>query len=295
MEDKMLQGSYVALVTPFKNGGIDWNALEGLIQYHLDAGTNGILLLGTTAETAALAQDEKDTLLRFAMQKIDGKVPVMIGTGTNNLSQTLANTQKAKDLEADYALIITPYYIKPTQNGMYEYFKHIADAVDIPIVIYNVPGRTGINIAAETVVKLAQDCKNIIGVKEASGNVVQATKIIRDAPAGFSLMCGEDALNLPLMAIGAQGCISVTANVAPRLMSEHIASCLKGDFATAAQQHRNLALLNELMFIETNPIPAKEALCLMGKIEAEFRSPICRLQERNLVLLSDGLKTYKLI
>lgn len=295
MEDKMLQGSYVALVTPFKNGGIDWNALEGLIQYHLDEGTNGILLLGTTAETAALAQDEKDTLLRFAMQKIDGKVPVMIGTGTNNLSQTLANTQKAKDLEADYALIITPYYIKPTQNGMYEYFKQIADTVDIPIVIYNVPGRTGINIAAETVVKLARDCKNIIGVKEASGNVVQATKIIRDAPAGFSLMCGEDALNLPLMAIGAQGCISVTANVAPKLVSEHIASCLKGDFATAGKQHRNLALLNELMFIETNPIPAKEALCLMGKIEAEFRSPICRLQERNLVLLSDGLKTYKLI
>ena len=295
MEDKMLQGSYVALVTPFKHGSIDWNALEGLIQYHLDEGTNGILLLGTTAETAALAQDEKDTLLRFALQKIDGKVPVMIGTGTNNLSQTLVNTQKAKDLEADYALIITPYYIKPTQNGMYEYFKQIANAVDIPIVIYNVPGRTGVNIAAETVVKLAQDCKNIIGVKEASGNVVQATKIIRDAPAGFALMCGEDALNLPLMAIGAKGCISVTANVAPKLMSEHIASCLKGDFATAAKQHRDLALLNELMFIETNPIPAKEALCLMGKIEAEFRSPICRLQAHNLTLLSAGLKTYKLI
>jgi len=295
MEDKMLQGSYVALVTPFKHGGIDWNALEGLIQYHLDAGTNGILLLGTTAETAALAQDEKDTLLRFAMQKIAGKVPVMIGTGTNNLSQTLANTQKAKDLEADFALIITPYYIKPTQNGMYEYFKQIADTVDIPIVIYNVPGRTGVNIAAETVVKLAQDCKNIIGVKEASGNVVQATKIIRDAPAGFSVMCGEDALNLPLMAIGARGCISVTANVAPKLVSEHIACCLKGDFATAAKQHGHLALLNELMFIETNPIPAKEALCLMGKIEAEFRSPICRLQDKNLALLSDGLKTYKLI
>lgn len=291
----MLQGSYVALVTPFKHGGIDWNALEGLIQYHLDAGTNGILLLGTTAETAALAQDEKDTLLRFALQKIDGKVPVMIGTGTNNLSQTLANTQKAKDLEADYALIITPYYIKPTQNGMYEYFKQIADTVDIPIVIYNVPGRTGINIAAETVVKLAQDCKNIIGVKEASGNVVQATKIIRDAPAGFSVMCGEDALNLPLMAIGAKGCISVTANVVPKLMSEHIASCLKGDFATAAKQHGHLALINELMFIETNPIPAKEALCLMGKIEAEFRSPICRLQAQNLTLLTKGLKTYKLI
>lgn len=291
----MLQGSYVALVTPFKHGGIDWNALEGLIQYHLDEGTNGILLLGTTAETAALAQDEKDTLLRFALQKIAGRVPVMIGTGTNNLSQTLTNTLKARELQADSALIITPYYIKPTQNGMYEYFKHIADKVDIPIVIYNVPGRTGVNIAAETVVKLAHDCKNIVGVKEASGNVVQATKIIRDAPAGFSVMCGEDALNLPLMAIGAKGCISVTANVAPKLVSEHISSCLKGDFTSAAIQHRYLALLNELMFIETNPIPAKEALCLMGKIEAEFRSPICRLQPKNLQILREGLKEYELI
>ena len=295
MEEKMLQGSYVALVTPFKHGSIDWNALEGLIQYHLDEGTNGILLLGTTAETASLAQDEKETLLRFALKKIAGKVPVMIGTGTNNLSQSLANTQKARDLGADSALIITPYYIKPTQNGMYEYYKHIADTVDVPIVIYNVPGRTGANISAETVVKLAHECKNIIGVKEASGNLTQATRIIRDAPVGFCVMSGEDALNLPLMAIGAKGCISVTANVAPRLMSEHIASCLKGDFAKAAEQHLHLALLNELMFIETNPIPAKEALCLMGKIDAEFRSPICRLQTQNLQSLSEGLKKYKLI
>ncbi len=295
MEETMLQGSYVALVTPFKSGGIDWNALEILIQYHLDQGTHGILLLGTTAETAALAQDEKEALLRFALQKIAGRVPVMIGTGTNNLSQSLANTQKAKELGADFALVITPYYIKPTQQGMYEYFSTIAKKVEIPIVIYNVPGRTGININAETVVKLACDCPNIAGIKEASGNLTQATRIIRDAPESFKLLSGEDALNLPLMAIGAKGCISVTANVAPKLMSEHIATCLKGDYATAAIQHRHLARLNELMFIETNPIPAKEALCLMGKIEAEFRSPICRLQDKNREILREGLKSYKLI
>jgi 4-hydroxy-tetrahydrodipicolinate synthase len=291
----MIQGSYVALVTPFKSGNIDWNALETLIRFHLDQGTQGILLLGTTAENAALAQDEKEALLRFAMQKIAGKLPVMVGTGTNNLSQSLVNTQKAKEMGADSALVITPYYIKPTQKGMYEYFRTIATQVDIPIVIYNVPGRTGVNISAEIVSALAKACPNIVGIKEASGNLTQASKIIRDCPDDFALLSGEDAINLPLMAIGAKGCISVTANVAPKLMSEHISSCLNQDFAEAASQHRHLTWLNELMFIETNPIPAKEALCMMGMIEAEFRSPICPLQDKNRELLRAGLKSYKLI
>lgn len=291
----MLQGSYVALVTPFKKGSIDWGALENLIQFHLEEGTHGILLLGTTAETAGLASDEKDALLRFALQKIGSQVPVMIGTGTNNLSQTLANTQKAKDLGADSALVITPYYIKPTQAGMHEYFQTVSQKVDIPIVIYNVPGRTGVNMMPATVVKLAYDCPNIVGIKEASASLVQATQIIRDAPAGFSLLSGEDALNLPIMAIGGTGCISVTANVAPKLMSEHISTCLKGDYGLAAKQHQYLAKLNDLMFIETNPIPAKEALHMMGKLELEFRSPICPLMEANREILAKGLQAYGLI
>lgn len=291
----MLQGSYVALVTPFKNGSIDWNALEALIGFHLENKTDGILLLGTTAETAGLASDEKDALLRFALQKIDGKVPVMIGTGTNNLSQTLANTQKAKDLGAASALIITPYYIKPTQKGLYEYYQAICRKVDIPIVIYNVPGRTGVNILPPTVVKLAQEFPQIKGIKEASGSLVQATQIIRDAPEGFSLLSGEDALNMPLMAIGAKGCISVTANVVPRLMHDHIATCLAGDYASAAKQHRYLARLNDLMFIETNPIPAKEALAMMGLISPEFRLPICPLLDHNRETLREGIREYGLI
>ncbi|MDD3577493.1 MAG: 4-hydroxy-tetrahydrodipicolinate synthase [Candidatus Cloacimonetes bacterium] len=291
----MLQGSYVALVTPFKNGSIDWTALESLIQFHLDEGTDGILLLGTTAETAGLASDEKEALLRFAIQKINRQMPVMIGTGTNNLNQTLINTQRARELGADSALVITPYYIKPTQAGMYEYFKTVAGKVDIPIVIYNVPGRTGVNMAAATTVKLAADCPNIIGIKEASANLVQATSILRDVKSGFSLMSGEDALNLPLMSIGAKGTISVTANVVPGLMHEHMATALAGDFGTAAKQHQHLARLNDLMFIETNPIPAKEALHMMGKIALEFRSPICPLQEANRELLRKGLQEYKLI
>jgi 4-hydroxy-tetrahydrodipicolinate synthase len=291
----MLQGTYVALVTPFKDGSIDWTALEGLIQYHIDNGTTGIVLLGTTAETAGLASDEKDALLRFAINKIGGRLPVMIGTGTNNLHQTLAATVKAKELGADYALIITPYYIKPTQNGMLEYFGIIAKKVDIPIVMYNVPGRTSINMAAATTVQLAREHMNIVGIKEASGNLVQATQIIRDAPEGFSLMSGEDALNLPLMAIGGKGTVSVTANVAPKLMSEHIATCLAGDYSTAAKQHQALAKLNDLMFIETNPIPAKEALHMMGMLNLEFRSPMCKLQDANREILRKGLKEYSFI
>lgn len=291
----MLQGSYVALVTPFKHGGIDYSALEALLEFHLAEGTHGILLLGTTAETAALASDEKEALLLFALQKINKRVPVMIGTGTNNFNQTLAATMRARELGADHALVITPYYIKPTQNGLYEYFKALAAKVDIPMVVYNVPGRTGVNLAAATMVKLARECPNIVAVKEASGNIPQATEIIRDAPEGFALMSGEDALNLPLMAVGAKGCISVTANVAPKLMSEHISSCLAGDYASAAKQHRHLQKLNGVMFIETNPIPAKEALHLMGLIELEFRLPICPLQDANREILRGVLKEYNLI
>lgn len=291
----MLQGSYVALVTPFKDGSIDWNALEGLIEFHLENKTNGILLLGTTAETAALASDEKDALCRFAMQRIGGKLPVMIGTGTNNLSQTLSNTRKAEDLGADSALVITPYYIKPTQNGLYEYYKELAQKVDIPIVIYNVPGRTGVNMAADTTVRLARDFKNIAALKDASGNMTQTTAIIRDAPEGFNVLSGEDALNMCIMATGGKGCISVTANVAPKLISEHIEACLNGDYALAAKQNLHLARLNDLMFIETNPIPAKESLHIMGKINLEFRLPMYPLKDENRKTLKAGLKEYKII
>ena len=291
----MLKGSYVALVTPFKNGEVDYSALEALLDFHLNKGTHGILLLGTTAETAGLASDEKDALLRFAIHKLNRRVPVMIGTGTNNLHQTLANTMKAKELGADFALVITPYYIKPTQAGMYEYFGHIASRMDIPIVIYNVPGRTGVNILPATVVKLAKAYPNIVGIKEASGSIVQATEIIRDAPESFVVMCGEDAINLPLMAIGAKGCISVTANVVPGLMSEHIQTCLNGDMSSAAVQHRRLQAINSVMFIETNPIPAKEALHMMGLINLEFRLPMCPLQDASREALAQVLKAYSLI
>jgi 4-hydroxy-tetrahydrodipicolinate synthase len=291
----MLQGSFVALITPFKHKEIDYTALEKLIHWHLEQGTDGFVLLGTTAETAGLASDEKEALLRFAMQRINHKVPVVVGTGTNNLSHTISMTHKAKELGADYALVITPYYIKPTQNGLFEYFKTVEAKTDLPIIMYNVPGRTGVNMTSATTTKIAKTCQRIVGVKEASGNLVQASEIVRDAPNGFILLSGEDAVNMPLMACGGKGIISVTANVVPKLMHEHIAACLKGDFETARRQHLELVKLNAMMFIETNPIPAKEALNMMGMIENEFRLPMCPLQESNRAILKQALQEYKLI
>ena len=291
----MLQGSFVALVTPFKYGEIDYVALERLIDFHLENGTDGIVLLGTTAEASSLASDEREALLLFAMQKINHRVPVIIGTGSNNFSHTLADTKQAQELGADYALIITPYYVKPTQKGMEEYFLAIAEKTNIPIVIYNVPGRTGVNITSSTVVKLARQCSQIAGIKEASGNLVQATEIVRDAPEGFALLSGEDAMNYPIMAIGGRGCISVTANIIPKALSEHIHTCLKGDFINAAKQHQNLLKLHQAMFIETNPIPVKEALHMMGMLQLEFRLPMCPLMDNNREILHNVLKEYKLI
>ena len=291
----MLQGSFVALVTPFKHGEIDYVAMERLIDFHLENGTDGIVLLGTTAEASSLASDEREALLLFAMQKINHRVPVIIGTGSNNFSHTLADTKQAQELGADYALIITPYYVKPTQKGMEEYFLAIAEKTNIPIVIYNVPGRTGVNITSSTVVKLARQCSQIAGIKEASGNLVQATEIVRDAPEGFALLSGEDAMNYPIMAIGGRGCISVTANIIPKELSEHIHTCLKGDFINAAKQHQNLLKLHQAMFIETNPIPVKEALHMMGMLQLEFRLPMCPLMDNNREILHNILKEYKLI
>jgi 4-hydroxy-tetrahydrodipicolinate synthase len=291
----MLQGSFVALVTPFKNGEIDYTALEKLIYWHLEQGTDGFVLLGTTGESAGLASDEKEALLRFAIQRINHKVPVVVGSGTNNLHHTISQTKKAHELGADYALILVPYYIKPTQQGMFEFFSEVAAKTDIPIIMYNILGRTGVNMTAATTVRIAKANPSIVGIKEASNMIVQASEIVRDAPEGFFCMSGEDGINLPLMACGFKGTISVTANILPKLMHEHIQTCLKGDFATALKQHQQMIKINQNLFIETSPIPVKEALHMMGMIENEFRLPMCPLQESSRAILKETLKEYKLI
>ncbi len=291
----MLKGSYVALVTPFNNNEIDYTALENLIDLHLKNSTDGILFCGTTGESPALAGDEKERLVRFGVKKIAGRVPVMVGTGTNNIQHTISATSKAKMWGADIALVITPYYNKPTQNGLYHYFKKVAESTDIPLVIYNVPGRTAVNISAETTLKLAHEFSNIIGIKEASGDLVQVSKIVKDAPAGFSVMSGEDALNLAYMSCGAQGTVSVTANVLPQKMHDLIQLALDGNYQDALKIHLELLEINNLLFIETNPIPVKHALFQMNMIKNEIRLPLYYMEEVNKQILEDSLRKYKLI
>lgn len=291
----MLQGSYVALVTPFRKNEIDYNAFEKLLNFHLDNGTDGILLCGTTGESPALASDEKERLVQYGIRVLDGRLPVMMSTGTNNLQHTISATIKAQNWGVDYALVITPYYNKPTQNGLYLYFKAVAEQTDIPIVIYNVPGRTGVNIDAETTIRLAHDFPSIVGIKEASGNLVQVSQIVRDAPEDFVVMSGEDALNYPIMACGAKGVISVTANVLPKEVHEITEYTLKGKHKKALELHKKLLLMNQALFYETNPMPAKEALAAMNMIEPEIRMPLCRMQQHTLQRLTVVLKQYRLL
>jgi len=276
----MLQGSFPALITPFKGGEIDYNSLERLLHFHLENGSHGLVLLGTTAETPALAGDEKESLLRFCVQRLKGKLPIVAGTGTNNFMQTVSATHKAADLGVEYALVVTPYYNKPNQDGLYLYYSELVKKTSLPIIIYNVPGRTGCNIATETVIRLANEFpERIVAIKEASGDFVKAGRIIRDTPATFSLVSGEDALNYPLMCIGAKGAISVTANAVPKQMSQLIANCLAGKYDQALRQHQQLIELNEVMFIDTNPIPVKVAVSHIGLCNLEYRLPMCQTTE----------------
>ncbi|MCK4311356.1 MAG: 4-hydroxy-tetrahydrodipicolinate synthase [Candidatus Cloacimonetes bacterium] len=291
----MLKGSYVALVTPFKNNDIDYNALENLLDFHLKNNTDGILFCGTTGESPSLAGDEKERLVQFGLKKINKQKPVMMGTGTNNLYHTISATIKAQEWGVDYALVITPYYNKPTQAGMYHYFKAVVENTDIPIVIYNVPGRTGVNIDADTTIKLANEFKSIVGIKEASGDLVQLSKIVKYTDEDFSVMSGEDALNLPIMCCGGKGAISVTANIVPQKVHDLVDLCIKREYDKALEIHKELIELNNAMFIETNPIPVKESLHLMGMIENELRLPLYYLKDENLEKLKRILKSYKLI
>jgi 4-hydroxy-tetrahydrodipicolinate synthase len=290
-----MQGSYVALVTPFKNGEIDYNALEKLIDFHLEEKTDGILFCGTTGESPALAGDEKERLVRFGVQRIQNRIPIMVGTGTNNINSTISATARAKEMGADSALVITPYYNKPTQKGLYEHFKKVAQNTDIPIVIYNVPGRTGVSITAETTLSLAHDFPNIVAIKEASGDLTQISKIVKDAPANFAVLSGEDALNYPILCLGGKGVISVTANVLPRKLHQLVDFCLAKNYEKALEIHLDLIEMNQNLFLETNPMPVKYALAKMGIIKNEIRLPLVKLDEKYQAIINRTLQNYKLM
>ncbi|MGH7851051.1 MAG: 4-hydroxy-tetrahydrodipicolinate synthase, partial [Thermodesulfobacteriota bacterium] len=253
----MIHGSLVAIVTPFKNGKIDEDALKKLIEFQIENGTHGIVPCGTTGESPTLSHEEHEYVIELTVKAVGKRVPVVAGTGSNSTKEAIRLTRFAEQIGVDAALLVVPYYNKPTQEGLYLHFKQIASQVRIPLILYNIPGRSGVNLNPETVLRLAKDCKNIIGVKEASGSLIQASKILYLCGRDFLLYSGEDALNFPLLAIGARGFITVTANVAPRDVADLYEFYIKGEIDKARDLHYRLIPLNDALFIETNPIPVK--------------------------------------
>lgn len=291
----MFKGSIVAIVTPFKNGKVDEKALGDLIEWHISEGTNAIVPCGTTGEASTLDYDEHYRVIEITVSIAKGKVPVIAGTGANSTDETIMITQKAKEIGADGALLVTPYYNKPTQEGLYQHYKKISETVDIPLVLYNVPSRTGINLLPQTVARLAE-IKNIVGIKEATGNMRQVSEVIRLCGERITVLSGDDFTTLTLLALGGKGAISVSANIAPRDASAMYKAWEEGNIKKARRLHFKLEPLNEAMFIETNPLPVKTALSMMGKIQEEFRLPLCVMSTANKeklkkILINQGFLT----
>jgi len=292
----MLKGSIVALVTPFnKDGQINEEKLKDLIDWHIQNGTDAILVCGTTGESATLSHEEHKKVVKLAVEFVNKRVPLVAGCGSNSTHEALELSEYAKEAGADYALVITPYYNKPTQEGLYQHFKKIAATVDIPIIIYNVPSRTGSNILPETVGRLYADCKNIVGIKEASGNLDQITKLMTKVDGNFLLFSGSDEVTLPILSVGGVGVVSVVANILPRQTHDLVAAFLDGNLAETKKLQLYLYDAIKALFIETNPIPAKTSLGLMGLIEPTLRLPLYKMSEENLKKLKAVLKKYKLI
>ncbi len=282
----MFSGSIVALVTPFRNGKVDYPTLEKLIEWHIKEGTDALLPCGTTGESATLTHQEHKEVIKFVVERARGRCKVIAGTGSNSTQEALKLTAFSKEVGADGALLITPYYNKPTQKGLYLHYEKIAREVDIPIVLYNVPSRTGINIAPETVRDLSA-IPNIVAIKEASGNLDQISKII--ASSTLTVLSGDDSLTFPIMALGGKGVVSVAANIVPRKVKEMVHLFLKGDIESSRKLHYQLYPLFKVLFIETNPIPVKTALGMMGMLEPELRLPLCPLKEENKEVLKEVL------
>ena len=292
----MFSGSIVPIITPFKEDeSIDYETLGSLIEFHIAKGTNGFIPVGTTGESATLSHKEHRDVVRFVIERVAKRVPVIAGCGSNSTSEAIELAKAAKEDGADGILSITPYYNKPTQEGLVAHFTEIARAVDVPIILYNVPGRTGVNMLPETVKKLSE-IENIIGVKEASGNLIQAAEIKRLCDGKIALFCGEDSLVFPMMAIGGRGCISASANVAPEDFASMVEEASNRNFDRARSLYYKLLPLSSAMFWETNPVPVKESLKMMGLIPtAKTRLPLVGLKEETREKIKTLLSTYNLL
>jgi 4-hydroxy-tetrahydrodipicolinate synthase len=289
------QGSIVALVTPFKNDKVDEAKLRELVELHVTSGTDAIVPCGTTGEAPTLSHDEHRRVVEVVIEAANRRVKVLAGTGSNSTREAIELTRHARQAGADGALVVNPYYNKPTQEGLYRHFRAVAEAADFPIVVYNIQGRTAVNIETDTLTRIVRDCANVVGVKEASGSLDQMTQVILACGPEFSVLSGDDNITLPLMAVGGRGVISVIANIVPKDTADMTHAALDGDWKRARDLHLRLFPLARAAFLETNPIPIKEAMAMAGMLEPEFRLPMCRMTDANRERLRTVLRQYGLV
>lgn len=290
----MFHGAFSALVTPFRDGAIDEKALRELVEWQIQSGIDGLVPCGSTGESATLSHAEHEQVIKVVIDQARRRVPVVAGTGSNSTAEAIRLTTYAREAGADGALLISPYYNKPTQDGIYRHYKAIASAVDLPLIVYNIPGRTGSNIAPETFARMCE-IRNVAGVKEASGSMDQCSDILKLCGERLTMLAGDDSLTLPLIAMGAKGVISVITNIMPREMHELAAAGLEGDFARARDLHFRMLPLMRALFIETNPIPIKQACALMGKCANEVRMPLVPMTPPAAEKLCAAMKAAGLI
>ncbi len=290
-----LRGAFTALVTPFKNGVVDEEAYRAFIEWQIEQGINGVVPCGTTGEAATLSHAEQGQVIRICVEQVKGRVPVIAGAGSNNTREAVELTVMAKKAGADAALIITPYYNKPTPDGLVAHFKALATGASMPFILYNVPGRTGQNVLPKTIARIVREVPEVIGVKEATGDIKQGSELVELMGRDFTVLSGDDFTVLPLLAVGGCGTISVTSNVMPAKMSGMIDAFFKRDITRALALHLEMNPVNRAMFLEVNPIPVKTAVALMGKIGLEFRLPMVPLEPANLAKLKEVLAASGII
>src|SRR5436190_14464668 len=289
----MFRGTFTALVTPFRESSIDVSAFEELIEAQINAGITGIVAIGTTGESPTLSGDERAQVIRLAVARANKRCLVLAGTGSNSTQHAIADTKLAEKLGVDAALLVAPYYNKPSQEGLFRHFKAIADGTSLPIMLYNIPGRCGVDILPETVERLAKECRNIVSIKEASGSVERVGELRRRLPETFTILSGDDSLTLPFIAVGAVGVVSVASNLFPSEVSALVRAYEGGDVKSAFNLHRKMFPLFKDLFIEPNPVPVKTALAWRGAMSGEVRLPLCEMNESNQARLRETLEEFE--
>jgi 4-hydroxy-tetrahydrodipicolinate synthase len=289
----MFRGTFTALVTPFRDGGIDVPAFQKLIEAQIDGGITGVVAVGTTGESPTLSHDEREEVIRLAVTIADKRCQVLAGTGSNATHHAVADTKMAEKLGADGALLVAPYYNKPSQEGLFRHFQAVSRETNLPIMLYNIPGRCGVDIGPETVLRLAAECRNVVSIKEASGSVERVSELRSRLPNEFTILSGDDSLTLPFMSVGAVGVVSVASNLFPEEVCALVRAYESGDLKSAQKLHRQLFPLFKDLFIEPNPVPVKTALAWRGAMSGECRLPLCEMSKANQARLRKTLETFE--